>query len=235
MEKRENLIFEKRKDYLAQTGSAISRMTGKLVYIFDTHRKKIVYSSFNRGLHGGHDLTYMKDHWQETFLSDTPKAERELFRQVFQSIPSVAESRSLGQAQDTVLHVFLHTKSQTGMILTHHRITPIDVKKGVFLGIGEQVHDTDTSKAILTIPGKSYYLKYNPGDGGWGKSILPTFAANEKETLRLSSQGLSIKEIATILGKNENTVKGYRRRVMKALEQKNITGAIHMALIFGII
>ena len=121
------------------------------------------------------------------------------------------------------------------MIMTHHKITLIDSMRGLLLGIGEQTNEHDTSMAILTIPEKKYYLKYNPGCGEWGKCIIPTFSNNEKEMLRLSSNGLKIKEIATFLGKKENTVKGYRRRIMKCLGQKNIAGDINVAIRYGII
>lgn len=232
----EDFISEKGKCNLSDVGRAISRITGKLVYIYDMYKRKTIYSSYSRSLFGGHDITFLKNHWHETFLTDTFEADRELIRCLFQSIPSVVENHSVTQPHSMVLHVCLRNRSKdNSRILTHHRITPIDLEKGIFIGVGEQVIDSGEWVAVLVIPEKEYYLRYNLESTEWEKCIGWTFSKNEKDMLRLSGQGLKIKEIATLLGKDENTVKAYRKRVLKGLGQKNITGAVNMAARYGII
>ncbi|MCM1521903.1 MAG: helix-turn-helix transcriptional regulator [Muribaculaceae bacterium] len=57
----------------------------------------------------------------------------------------------------------------------------------------------------------------------------------EREILSLSTQGLTVREIAAFVNKSEDTVKTYKRAVFEKLGVDNISQAVSMAQNFNLI
>lgn len=223
------------KGNLIELGQAIARITGKLIYIYDAQNNKFVYSSYDYMLHGGHSIPYLANNWKTTFLDDTPIADRIYLQQALLSISSLSENIPLIQFKKFVLYIDLYAKGPSNLIMAHHRLTPINLNKKLFIGMGERSNDTKKNTAVLYIPPHNTCFIYNSENNTWKKYPIPILSDNEKEMLMLSSYGLTVKEIAFNLNKSVDCIKDYRRKVMKKLNQKNILGAIHIAECFGII
>ncbi len=63
---------------------------------------------------------------------------------------------------------------------------------------------------------------------------LEALSPRELQVLRLVADGKTSKEIAALLGLGLQTVRSYRKTLMKKLGVKNIAGLTHVALAFGV-
>ena len=63
----------------------------------------------------------------------------------------------------------------------------------------------------------------------------PTLSDIEKEIIKLSAKGFLIKEIADILFKSEDTIKTYRKNMIKSLGLSNFTAVVTHAINYGLI
>jgi len=65
-------------------------------------------------------------------------------------------------------------------------------------------------------------------------SVLASLSPRELQVLRLVAQGLTSKEIAVTLGLREQTIRSYRKTMMKKLGVNNVAGLTHLALSAGL-
>lgn len=74
------------------------------------------------------------------------------------------------------------------------------------------------------------YYNYSIKKHRWYYKEGLELTSTEKEILILSSQGYIMKEIADKLGKNDSTIKFYKRQLFEKMGAKNITEAVFTAL-----
>ena len=73
-------------------------------------------------------------------------------------------------------------------------------------------------------------MLYNVEKGRWYHKEGVSLSFEEKEILLLSSQGYTVKEIAAVLSKSEDTIKMYKRVMFSKLKVKSIAEAIIAAI-----
>ena len=78
--------------------------------------------------------------------------------------------------------------------------------------------------------GYTGHWKYSPVDRKWHECARIILKEEEKEVLRLSMQGYTMKDISEHVSKSLDTVKTYKRRIFEKLEVENITEAISYAI-----
>lgn len=78
-------------------------------------------------------------------------------------------------------------------------------------------------------------FRYNYNTRTWWTSVLPNLKMIEREILSLSTQGLTVREIAAFVNRSEDTVKTYKRAVFEKLGVDNISQAVSMAQNFNLI
>jgi DNA-binding NarL/FixJ family response regulator len=68
-----------------------------------------------------------------------------------------------------------------------------------------------------------------------GRDPLELLSPREAQVLRLIAEGKGSKEVAVVLGLEHNTVRSYRKTMMKKLGVNNLASLIHVAMAAGII
>jgi DNA-binding CsgD family transcriptional regulator len=64
--------------------------------------------------------------------------------------------------------------------------------------------------------------------------VLDSLSPREVQVLRLVADGKTSKEIATVLDLREQTVRSYRKTMMKKLKLNNVAGLTQLALSSGL-
>ena len=122
--------------------------------------------------------------------------------------------------------------------LIHHRLTPLALKNGkIWLALcGIALSFNQTPGHIILRKHKDLkYLEYSLTKHQWIQKINPLLSDIEKEIIKLSAKGFLVKEIADILCKSEDTIKTYRKNMIKALGLPNFTAVITHAINYGLI
>ena len=65
-------------------------------------------------------------------------------------------------------------------------------------------------------------------------SAVDSLSPRELQVLRMVSQGMTSKEVAVSLGLSEQTVRSYRKTMMKKLGVNNVAGLTHVAMAAGL-
>lgn len=83
---------------------------------------------------------------------------------------------------------------------------------------------------VMRVHNDDEYLQYNSEKGRWYLKEGIGLSSEEKEILLLSSQGYTMKEIASILNKSLDSIKLYKRMMFSKLNVRSITEAIFAAI-----
>ena len=110
----------------------------------------------------------------------------------------------------------------------------------------KKASDTDLIDALRAVARGGSYLspqvsdkflnRVQRGDLNDSKSssALDRLTPREKQVLRMVAEGKTSKEIAVLLDLGLQTVRGYRKTLMKKLEVSNVAGVTQIALAHGL-
>jgi DNA-binding NarL/FixJ family response regulator len=120
------------------------------------------------------------------------------------------------------------------------------VRAGARAFILKKASDLDLVDALRMVAGGSMYMSPQVSDRLLGRiqkgdlkerpaaSPLDSLSPREKQVLRLVAEGRTSKEIAVLLSLSEQTVRSYRKTMMKKLGVSNVAGLTHLALSQGL-
>ena len=83
--------------------------------------------------------------------------------------------------------------------------------------------------------GESSYYEYSTSRHKWEKKEGITLSETERDVLRLSAQGYTMKNIAARLCKSEDTIKACKRNLFAKMGVKNIAEALFHAVNYQMI
>jgi len=110
----------------------------------------------------------------------------------------------------------------------------------------KKASDSDLIDALRTVARGGSYLSPEVSDkflnrvqrgdlhGRKSTSALESLTPREKQVMRMVAEGKSSKEIAVLLDLGLQTVRGYRKTLMKKLEVSNVAGVTQIALAHGL-
>ena len=210
---------------------AIAQTTHYMVTLFDTYSKKHLYISKKRDLrlNGFNEIIMQQDfEWHiNRFLDE----ERTKLRVAHKSLKPI------------LAHIDSEERKQLTMVQNHHYLLPNNRKVLVYKRISTITFNSDGTPRIvmalfslsqqqdglfwmLNNPMRKEYHTYNFADKQWEKHAYEQLTDNEIHMIMLSRQGHGIGNIATIMNKSTDTVKGYRKAVFDKLNVTNIQSAI---------
>jgi two-component system response regulator DegU len=119
------------------------------------------------------------------------------------------------------------------------------VRSGARGFVLKKISDSDLLEALRVVANGGAYLspqvsdrlltRIQKGDlASKPESVLDALSPREIQVLRLVVDGKTSKEVATLLGLSEQTVRTYRKTMMKKLGVNNVAGLIQLALAFGL-
>jgi two-component system response regulator NreC len=120
------------------------------------------------------------------------------------------------------------------------------VRSGARAFILKKASDSDLLEALRMVAAGGMYLspqvsdrlltRIQKGDleARQGHSALESLSPRERQVLRLVADGKTSKEIAVMLDLREQTIRSYRKTMMKKLGVNNVAGLTHLALSTGL-
>jgi DNA-binding NarL/FixJ family response regulator len=119
------------------------------------------------------------------------------------------------------------------------------VRSGARGFILKKVSDNDLLEALRVVANGGAYLSPQVSDRLLSRiqkgdleskqdSVLESLSPREVQVLRLVAEGKTSKEIATLLDLREQTVRSYRKTMMKKLGVNNVAGLTQLALSTGL-
>src|SRR6266849_375326 len=120
------------------------------------------------------------------------------------------------------------------------------IRNGARAFILKKASDTDLLDALRMVARGGAYLssqvsdrlmkRIQKGDLEWKQpaSALETLSSREVQVLRMVAEGKTSKEIAAMLDLSEQTVRSYRKTMMKKLGVNNVAGLTQLALSTGL-
>jgi DNA-binding NarL/FixJ family response regulator len=122
------------------------------------------------------------------------------------------------------------------------------IRSGARAFVLKKASDSDLIEALRTVAKGGSYLSPLVSDrlltriqrgnmdaaAGPGASILDTLTPREQQVMRLIAEGKTSKEVAVLLNLGVQTVRSYRKTLMKKLGVNNVAGLTQLALACGL-
>ena len=220
---------------------AFSRMTYKSVYIIDYFKKNFLYVSENPLFLCGLSASEVKKIGYKFYIDNVPQEDLERLLIINSSgfyfskdIPA-AEKRYYTLSYNFRVINTVSKKVQT----INHQLTPLKMMPDGRIWLALCVASIPTKQGDDTI-----LMFNNRSHEGWNLDLesgtwqsVPYISLTEQETqvLKYSAMGYTTQEIARLMFKSFDTVKGYRKSILEKFDTDSITEAINYAMIYRLI
>lgn len=216
---------------------AIARTTFRSIYIIDYYKQNFLYVSDNPLFLCGMLPEEVKDLGYGFYLNHVPADDLKFLLEInkvgFEFINSVVEKEKRNYTLSYDFNI-IHKYSQKTQLI-NHQITPLrlteDGQVWLALCVSSIASGQKAGNVIMSNAISRKYLKYNLQNKNWDENIIPELKEIEKDILKLSAMGFTMKEIATQIYRSFDTVRLYRKTVFNKLGVNNISEAINYAKI----
>lgn len=224
------------KDF-AQTGNylkvaeAFARLTYASVYVINYQTRGFEFVSDNPLFLAGLTPAEVQEMGYAFYFRHVVPEDLELLLKInevgfafFENIP-VSE-----RIRHSITYDFRIVNEKKTTVLINHRLTPIylteDGKIWKAMCLVSLSNNTTSGNIAIDKQGSSAYWEYDLAHNRWNALERAKLTARDKEILQLSSQGLSITQIAEKIYVSADTVKFHRRKLFDKLGVQNITEAL---------
>lgn len=216
---------------------AIARTTFRSIYIIDYYKQNFLYVSDNPLFLCGMLPEEVKDLGYGFYLNHVPVDDLRFLLKVnkvgFEFISSVVEEEKRNYTLSYDFNI-IHKYSQNTQLI-NHQITPLRLTEGgqvwLALCVSSIASGQKAGNVIMSNTIARKYLTYNLQSEKWNEKLIPELKDIEKDILKLSAMGFTMKDIATQINRSFDTVKLYRKTVFNKLGVNNIPEAISYAKI----
>lgn len=220
---------------------AFSRMTYKSVYIIDYFKKDFLYVSENPLFLCGLSASEVKRIGYNFYIDNVPEEDVERLLKInaagfyFSKDIPAAEKRYYTLSYNFRVINTVSKKMQT----INHQLTPLKMMPDGRIWLALCVASIPTKANDDTI-----LMFNNRTREGWNLDIargtwikVPYVSLTDHETrvLKYSAMGYTTQEIAELMCKSFDSVKGYRKSILEKFDTDNITEAINYAMIYRLI
>jgi DNA-binding CsgD family transcriptional regulator len=170
----------------------------------------------------------------DIYIKYVPKEEHqmltELNREGFKKFTSIPPEEKSQYTFSCDFH-FINGKKK---MLVRHTLTPLMLTENgkIWLALCS-ITPSIKNKAgnlVLKKEHEQWFYTYSLTIHKWSKKESVTLTETEKDILRLSLQGYTMKDMSSILFKSLDTIKAYKKHIFKKLEVRNITEALSYAI-----
>lgn len=214
---------------------SFSRITYKTLYIMDMNRLSFVFMSCRDSFSCGFTKEEIMEMGTDFIMKYTHPDDLERITVYFKAMNMFHMKLDMeDRTKYTCSFNFRLIHSKTGKaFLINNQCTPlkVDAEGRIWLlsCIVSPASDSHMSDMVISMTEKNVMYMFNSNTMKWKKETTEKLNETEKNVILLSSQGLSISEIAEELHKSENTVKAYRKSIFNKLNTRNITETISYA------
>lgn len=214
---------------------AVAQLTYKSLYIIDYHRMNFLYVSENPLFLCGENVDEVKEKGYHFYFDHVPEKDLAFLTQINQAGFEFFSQISIDdRSKYTISYNFhLNETSSNRKILINHQITPLKLSKDgniwLALCMVSLASSQVTGIAYMTSLASNQTWCYKAKIERWDQCEEISLTEFEQAVVRLSNQGLSVSEIAQVIHRSEDSVKGYRKCLYTKLGVSNITEAIAVA------
>ncbi|MCI1741359.1 MAG: LuxR C-terminal-related transcriptional regulator [Prevotella sp.] len=218
---------------------AFAHMSYQSIYVIDYYKQNFLYVSENPLFLCGLAAKKVQDMGYAFYLKNVPEEELKMLVEInssgfkfFNSIPNTRKSRSF------ITYDF-HLINGNKKVLINHKLSPVMLTKNGRIWIALCIVSLSSHKSAghieFHITGSSTYWIYSEKSHQWKNNKGAILKEEEKEVLLLSSEGLTMDEIAERMCRSDDTIKFYKRNLFKKLKVKNITEALAYAVTYKLL
>ena len=228
-------------DSLIESVKAFARLSSKSVYIMDLYKQNFIFVSENPLFFSGYTAEEIRELGFDFFIKSTKKEDLAKISEINDRTIELIHSLPIEDRTKLILvdtYSTINKQTQKELLLCHQS-TPLRLSstgEAWLILCVESIASAGTKQEIIAYtenPNKIW--KYDESDKQWQSLEWLKLKEVEKDILRLSAMGLSMKEIATELGCSYDTIKFYRKELLKKFGAKNIIEAYNTALIYRMI
>lgn len=231
----------KNLDVLIHTAEALSRTLYQSVYIIDYYKKGFLYVSENPLFLCGHSSKEMKELGYSFYLQHVPENEQQMLLEINRKGFEFFATKIVGENKNKcyISYDFHIVCEGNKKVLINHKLTPIlltnDGRIWIAICIVSLSSRSLPGHIEFHIEGAQKYWEYNLVAHSWEEREMIKLKYEERQVLILSSQGLTMNEIADKMCKSVDSIKFYRRNIFEKVGTKNITEALMFATIYKLI
>lgn len=218
---------------------AFVRSTHQCVYVIDYSRKEFVYVSENIIYLCGRSAREVKEMGYNLYLQHVPLKELAMLAEINETGFALFNNVPLSERMGCAIKYDFHITDGGKMRLIHHTLTPLVMSSNghIWLALCTMTLSARNTpgKIIMRIEKSSEYYEYNLAEKWWTKMCDVNLSEMEKDILRLSTQGYTMKDIADKLCKSLDTIKACKRVMFAKLDVKNIAEAISFAANYNLL
>lgn len=227
-------ISSSKKDTYIEIANVFASLSHHGVYIVDLSTGKFLFTSNHPLLRCGLTEEDLLDTGLEYLSPMLPTDERVFLKDIKSLIVSGYENIPIEHRRQLNFFLNFHINIGKRPTMVCHKLRLADFDGNgdpqQLIGIVSPSVHCKEPVILVTIPRKDYAYHYSHESDSWKPYPLIFFSDKEKEMLRMTIHGHSIKEIATLMCKSTETIKYYRRQIFSKLNVKNITEALSYAI-----
>lgn len=218
---------------LVNAAKAFARSTYQSVYIIDYFKQGFVYVSDNLAYLCGQPASKIRDFGYELYIQHVPPRESAMLKEINEKGFALFNDIPYAERMDYTITYDFHIMNGKKKHLVNHKLTPLVLTKDgrIWLAlctISLSARNTP-GKIIMRKENSNTYYEYCLERRRWIEKQCITLSPTEKDVLRLSTQGYTMKDIADKLYKSLDTIKACKRTMFAKLEVKNIAEALSFA------
>lgn len=221
---------------LSGTLDAFARTSYKSLYVVDYYKQNFLYVADNPLFLGALSADEVREKNFEYYINHIYDTDLSLFLEIHNAFFSFISDMPVENRTEYTLHHSFRIKTKTNKIIpVNHKHTPLRLTSEgqvwlalctVSISSGENMDSIE-----ITHRYGSNKWQYNIQIQKWEKnSYVIELSQEEKEVLRLASQGYTMDKIADCMYKSPDTVKGYRKHIFDKFGTNNITQALTYAI-----
>lgn len=224
------------EEVIIKTARAFARSQHQYVIITRQNTRDIIFASGNFEFLCGMSADDICNNRENFYKKSIIREDLEFLKEIQERCEGFVHNMPHDSGMDCALHCDLHIKGKRGTRLIHAIFTRIDWD------------DTKTSRYTLcsfnissgkafgrTIIKTGTNVIYEYKQGKWKEERLYALKSTERDMLLLTTQGLTVSQIATALCKSEEAIKSCRKLLYKRLGVKNTAEAMSFVVNFQLL
>ena len=227
-------LEQENRDIYVDAARAFSRNLYQPVYIVDFLEKEIIHISGNMRRLCGSSQSESVEHADALYFDYIPDEEKLMLKEIVEKTFELFKTFPLEEREQWSLSYSFHLQCNNHKRLVLHRASPLrmtpDGRVWLALCTFSLTSNKEPGSPVFRRYGHRDYFFYSLKNHVWYYREGVSLTQTERDVLVLSSQGFTMKEIASRICKSEDSVKSYKRHLFAKLGVKNITEAVCSAV-----
>lgn len=232
--------YESIQSYI-HLANTLSHLTYQTIYLIDYYKRGFHYVSENPLFLCGRTPKQVLSSGYLFYLENVPEKDLQLLLQINEAGFKFYSNIPLEERLNYSISYDFRLKQPNGhLILINHKLAPLALDEDGNIWIALCVASLSSNEkpgniAIVKNGAEKKIFEYGLFTKKWHERKTVKLNEQEKEILILSTQGLTVQNIAKQLYLSADTIKFHKKNIFKKLNATNISAAVFAAVNYGII